>query len=1260
LAYYCIIIKYEKEIAKRLINQPINNRNLKLNNNPLRIYQFNCLTMRNLQLTALVLFLAQFAFAQTCTHPRPSAGSRLVNNDICIGQPMSIENLTETNGNNVYYIWNWGDGTTPDTLLDKSSPIHIYERPNSDKCSQPKGGFEYPIQLFVINLDSSCENHDITTKAYAYFTPEADFDAPSEVCADNPEVAFVNKTCPLNTKGTTIEWDFGDPKSGVDNKSTDKDPIHKFSGKGVYTVTLKVDSKCKSTEKKMTIVVHDAPVALGGFTLPSVSTVCAPYEMQVSNTSSGSKGSSWSVSPTTGWSFAQGTDATSDNPILRFDTNGEFTVSLQIRTACGTRDWTSAQKIIVKSKPQVSMDTLIGSCLPFQMTPVGKVDNDGGLSNQYKWTIAGGSIPSSTNLSPGSITFAIKGTFPIKFRAENTCGADSVTRFLPVTDKITVFFPTVSDTLCSASQAVQLTAFPSGGVWTGTGITPAGSFDPSVTGVGTYAVNYKVSFGSCSDNKDKTINVFGTDVKAGPLQEACANASKNATLTGGFPVGGTWSGTGVTSPSGIFTPSVAGAGTYNLTYTYLEPKAKCPNTATKIFIVNEPPTAIIDTLKPMCLGEFRDFKHNSLGAATYAWSFGDNTTSPNEIPAHTYAKEGVYDVRLMVADVKGCMDTADSKIIVSAPPTAAYLQSTIEGCTPLNVTFTNNSTGTNAKHTWDFGNGRTLNSTNPGTITFDNRAARDTQYMIRLAVVTPGCPVAYDSSKIIVFNKPKANFVYDIGEGCSPLEVKFFNASTGSPRFYAWNFGNGGSSNAEQPSIQKYYTDTIVKKYTISLVATNFCGVDTTTRTVTVTPPSVKAFFGLDKIEGCSPLTVAVLGAPTYGAATQYTLGDGAVSNDISMTHTFTEAGTYKIRQMVSGLCGQDSMERTVTVWATPSVDFTYSQFNICKDRNVQFKQTTSPNVSVNWDLGDGTKIGAHNPLHDYKRSGDFMVKLDVSDLAHGCKNNDSMLIQVRSPLKFGFDSIRHSACYGINTGAIVIQRGDVSGGLPTYQFALNDSNFKDVSLSGIFSNLEGRRSHTVWVRDRAGCVDSASTYIKGFPTLNLDAGRDREIDLGDSTHTFVTTNAYKLLDLKWTPSHSVSCDTCQEVYLQPVETTTYTVRATGPEGCTEKTNITVRVSSTRKIFVPNVFSPNDDGNNDFFFPQSGKNIKEITYFRIFNRWGELIFENKNFQPNSLNEGWNGNYKGEKMGDDVFIWSMEVELRNGIKELYKGDVTLMR
>ena len=126
--------------------------------------------------------------------------------------------------------------------------------------------------------------------------------------------------------------------------------------------------------------------------------------------------------------------------------------------------------------------------------------------------------------------------------------------------------------------------------------------------------------------------------------------------------------------------------------------------------------------------------------------------------------------------------------------------------------------------------------------------------------------------------------------------------------------------------------------------------------------------------------------------------------------------------------------------------------------------------------MGDSTILNATNPLHDYGQKGTYLVKLSLHDMVHGCDNKDSMLVEVRSPLNFSFDSIRHSGCYGINTGAMVVRKEDVKNATGIIEFSLNDSTFtKDINLSGVFSSLEGRRWHTIWVRDKAGCIDSAS-----------------------------------------------------------------------------------------------------------------------------------------------------------------------------------------
>jgi gliding motility-associated-like protein len=1212
-------------------------------------------------LTALSMFLlTQFAFSQACP-PRPSAAPKLVNNDICIGQPISVQNLSNTNGNDLYYIWDWGDGSKSDTLQNTTSPVHIYERPISDMCSQPNGGYVYKIKLTAQNRDGGCLSHSTTTDAYAYFSPIADFIAPREVCIDNAEVAFANTTCPLNTPGTKVMWNFGDAASGTSDTSSQVHPRHVFSAIGRYTVNLTVTSFCNTSVKTMDIIVRDAPSANGSFTLPT-STVCAPYELTIANNSQNATGSTWSVYPASGWEFANGTDATSANPVVRFNQNGEYTLSLQINSLCGTRDWTSNQRIVVKSAPKVAMDTLVGSCVPFDLKPIGQVVNDGGLPPQYLWTISGGSKSSATTLDPGNITFPIKGTFPIKFKATNSCGEDSVTRFLAVRDKIEVAFTNIKDTLCNSETAVQMKALPAGGVWSGAAISGAGVFNPSVAGVGSYSLTYTVTFGACSDRRDTLVRVFGTAVNGGPIQAACGNEAVPMVLNGAAPLGGKWTGTGVTdSINGIFNPGASGVGKFTLTYSYQESASKCLSFATKEVTVHQPPTAVIDSFPAFCINSGKTFKHSSIGSVAYKWQFGDGDSTNIENPSHAYLNSGTYRTKLMVTSAENCKDTTTRALVVSAPPAADYTESVNVGCTPLTVVFNNNRPDSNTVYTWNFGRGRVVTNTNPGVIIFDNTSDKDTIYHVVMKAETPGCVASFDSSQLTVYTKPRANFAVDLGSGCSPLKVSFSNVSTGSPRSYYWNFANGITSNAEQPVSQTYYTDTTYRDYNIQLVATNTCGNDTMSRKVTVTPSTVKAFFGIDRTEGCSPLTVNISNASSYGSKVSFDLGDGTVTNTDNFNYTFTRPGTFKIVQKATGGgCGQDSVERIVNVWATPSVEFTYSQFNACKDRRVQFKQKTSPNVSVWWTFGDGAESGTHDPLHDYGRSGTFPVKLAIEDITHGCKNADSTVLDVRSPLKFKIDSVKHSGCYGINTGAIVIRRGDVTGGIPTYEFAINDPTFSDLNKSGIFSNLKGRDHYVVYVRDRVGCVDTSSVDIKGFPPLGLDAGKDREIDLGDSTQTFVTTNAYKPLDLKWTPASSVSCDTCENVWLKPIETTTYSVSAKGPEGCTEKARVTVRVASNRKVFIPNVFTPNSDGNNDYFYPFTARNVNKINYMRIFNRWGEMVFETKDFQPNEQQSGWDGKHKGVNLAPDVYVYVLEVELKNGITEVYKGDVTLMK
>jgi gliding motility-associated-like protein len=1217
-----------------------------------------------------LLLVAHFASAQNCP-PRPAAAPKLINNDICIGQPISVLNLSNANGNDVYYVWEWGDGSKPDTLNDNRSPVHIYERAANDACSQPRNGYAYKIKLTVKNRNPNCLDHSTITDVYAYFTPEANF-TMNDACIDDPVVTFENTTCALNTPGTQIIWTFGDPASGSNNTSTEVNPTHRYPSTGTYDVTLKVISFCSTTEKKMKVTVHEKPII--GFAIPSMSgtsTACAPYVLAVQNTSADNLGGVWKISPATGWRFKEGYNEYSRDPVIRFEEDGEYTISYDVKTPCGIRTFTHAQKVTVKSKPKITVDALPTSCAPFSVSPKGKLDDDGGLAVKYQWKIEGGSISSSTNFNPGSILFEKTGTFRITLQAENTCGLTAYSENLVIVDKAKVEFTFLPDTLCSAMSPVQLKALPAGGKWTGAGVSATGLFDPSLVTEGEYNVRYSIADGACADTKEATIEVFSSVNDSLPNQLVCANQGTPVALTANSPsqrsgiTNGIWSGEGIVDArKGIFSPTTAGTGTFKLTCTYADVFTGCPNTITQNMVVKPKPQAAIETVPTTCANDVKKFTHKAIGATRFIWHFGDGETDETEQPTHVYPKDGEYAVKLITFNENNCADTAITKVKIIPNLKAEIAANTLTGCAPLAVKFQNKTNNTDGKFTWDFGNGRISHEMNPSTtMLFDNNTSRDTQYTVKLTVVRDGCSANSTTTKINVSSPPISDFGLDVGTGCAPLAVQFANVSSGSPKSYFWDFGNGQTSTEANPDIQKF--DGVVgktKEYTIKLISSNICGHDTTEQKVVVKASETKAFFKLDKLEGCAPLSINLEGIVSQGVAVQYDLGDGNFSNKKKLAHTFTKPGTYKIRQMASGSCGQDSVERLVYVWDTPSAKFTTAQSNNCNDRRIQFNQATTKNVEIAWDMGDGTQLENYNPLHDYGQKGDFMVKLSVKDLAHGCSNTDSALVSVRSPLSFDFDSIRHSGCYGFNTGAMVVRKDDIKNASGIIEFSLNDSTFtKDINLSGVFSNLEGRRWHTIWVRDKSGCIDSTSAYINGFPPLAIDAGPDREIELGDSTHTAVTTNAYKLLDIKWNQSKSISCDTCADVFLKPRENTLYTVTATGPEGCTAEAHVSVHVKINHRVYVPNVFSPNGDGMNDYFYPNVTKHVQKVAYFRVYTRWGEQVFENKNFLPDTTERvGWDGIFRNDQANTGVYVWVMEIELLNGNRELYKGDVTLMR
>jgi gliding motility-associated-like protein len=166
-------------------------------------------------------------------------------------------------------------------------------------------------------------------------------------------------------------------------------------------------------------------------------------------------------------------------------------------------------------------------------------------------------------------------------------------------------------------------------------------------------------------------------------------------------------------------------------------------------------------------------------------------------------------------------------------------------------------------------------------------------------------------------------------------------------------------------------------------------------------------------------------------------------------------------------------------------------------------------------------------------------------------------------------------------------------------------------------------------------------------------------LNLG-SKDTLQTTSSPDVIRWEWSPPKWLDCINCAEPVIQPKGEITYTARASNEAGCSVADQVTIKmVCNGSNIFVPNTFSPNSDGMNDQFFPRANADIS-IRSLRIFNRWGQLIFEKINPQINNPVDGWDGKYQNNIMPEGVYVYFMEIICdKNGVFQL-KGNTTLIR
>lgn len=325
---------------------------------------------------------------------------------------------------------------------------------------------------------------------------------------------------------------------------------------------------------------------------------------------------------------------------------------------------------------------------------------------------------------------------------------------------------------------------------------------------------------------------------------------------------------------------------------------------------------------------------------------------------------------------------------------------------------------------------------------------------------------------------------------------------------------------------------------------------------------------------------------------------------------------------------------------------------------NVQSKLVQKSCIEIDNGLINIDVTGATPPYRYLWNTGSIDTK--ISNLKTGFysvsitdKNNciDSKLFEIIKPvpLKFELFEYSHPSCFGFQNGKINVEL--IKGNYNTYSYYLNS----EFSKIGKFYNLKADNYH-IKAKDNIGC--QYDTFIKLIEpeklNLRIDP-KDTIIDLGESiTYSYQIKNLKtEISNLLWAPNSGLSCSDCSNPNANPYTTSTYILTILDSNQCEISDTAILRIKDETAYFVPNIFTPNGDNQNDEL-KVYGKNISKAE-LSIFNRWGEKVFESKNANL----KGWNGEYKSKKSPQGVYSYTIMIEFLNLKKVESKGSITLI-
>jgi gliding motility-associated-like protein len=613
----------------------------------------------------------------------------------------------------------------------------------------------------------------------------------------------------------------------------------------------------------------------------------------------------------------------------------------------------------------------------------------------------------------------------------------------------------------------------------------------------------------------------------------------------------------------------------------------------------------------------------------YVWDNGEITQVVTNLDAGNHMVE--------VTDANGCVETAN--LVIGEPTTAVSLTASqsFEGCDGENgneaTVIPEGGTGPNYTYLWtDNQPGQTAIGLNPGTIgvTVTDENGCSAEGTVDLVDLEP-------LFGELIISEPTCHGITD-----GSLGVNNFGGGAGqngveADYSFAWSNNDSGVVADNLAGGATYYV-TIEDANGCSTVVSRF-----------LTDPDPLEFDLQGEDAHChngndgTGTVVNVLG--NQGAYT--VLWDATAGNQDSITAINLPIGTYYATLTdENGCTGTNSViidQPTELVISYATVD------NKCFGDAIGTIETSisggTPGYSYLWPNQAVSSGLTELPAGIYD--------LQVTDES-GCVKLIPIEINQPEPLLAEI-TVEDVSCNGDRDGTIF---ATPQGGVPPYQFSLDNTDY--VGSSTLIGLTAG--SYNVFMKDANDCRFLGEALISEPDEFMVDAGPDVTINLGESIQIWANSeNGAPTVSYVWYAPYdsTLSCQECLAPIFFPESTIIYELYGVDQKGCEDTDLLTITVAKPRSAVVPTGFTPNGDGVNDIL-QVHGLPGTIVKVFRVFDRWGELLFEGSDFEVNS-GIGWDGTFKGESMQGGVYLWSMSVEYPFDQETAeFMGETTLIR